>query len=300
MTETTVIRKLQTVWSDFTVKDESLYSTQLELSTTIASESLKDLCLNFFGNYSGFNGTAYGEGFFDLGLTEQESYDYWQKIFNEQQALAKKQLINAGITTIPQSVYDGLILLHWVTKRVLTVINKDVTYDLTDPLLQQKYDIVADMIFNSSDNKALCRIGATVLRLADYGRPKSRTWQRSNGVFKLRDFNEKGILTTDQLKRARFSYYAETLNFLPFTPEGLQRQIVKEYETSLVVQNFTFSGTNTFTLERAPAMTPQEKIKVFINDAVQQHFYDFTVDGFTLTISKAMNTGDIVRTIIKI
>ena len=297
---TTVDRKFQIVWSDFTVKDDSLYSTQLDLTNITASQSAKDLCLNFFDNYSGFNRTAYGEGVFSIGLTEQEAYDYWLEVFNDNQALAKKQLVNAGIKTMSQSVYDGLILLYWVTRKVLNVTHAEIEYQLTIPLKQQKYDIVADMIFNSSINQSLCKICATVLRLADYGKPKSRTWQRTNGIFKMRDFNEKGILNTDQIRRARFSYYAETLKFLPFTPEGLQRQIVKEYDETIVTQSFTYSGTNTFLLQRAPSMSPSEKLSVFINDAVQQHFYDFTINDFTLTISKTMTAGDIVRTIIRI
>ena len=82
--------------------------------------------------------------------------------------------------------------------------------------------------------------------------------------------------------------------------EGLKRQIVSDYEKTLVVQNFTFSGTKTFTLERAVSMSPQEKLKVTINDSIQQHLFDFTVNGNTLTISKAMNIGDIIKTTIKI
>ena len=47
-------------------------------------------------------------------------------------------------------------------------------------------------------------------------------------------------------------------------------------------------------------MSPQEKLKVTINDSIQQHLFDFTVNGNTLTISKAMNIGDIIKTTIKI
>ena len=67
----------------------------------------------------------------------------------------------------------------------------------------------------------------------------------------MRDINEKATLDTDQLRRARFAYYAETQKFLPFTPEGKQRQIVKDYNNTLIVQNFTFSGTSTFTLAKS-------------------------------------------------
>ena len=116
----------------------------------------------------------------------------------------------------------------------------------------------------------------------------------------MREVNEKAILNTDQLRRARFSYYAETLKFLPFTPEGKQRQIVKDYNDTLIVQNFVYSGTNTFTLSKSASMNPIEKLTVTINDNIQQHLFDFTIDGTTLTITESMNTGDMIRTTIKI
>ena len=62
-------------------------------------------------------------------------------------------------------------------------------------------------------------------------------------------------------------------------PESLQRQIAKMYNDTLITQTFTFSGNSTFSLERAVSMDPIEKLKVTINDAIQQHFYDFTLDG---------------------
>ena len=156
------------------------------------------------------------------------------------------------------------------------------------------------MIVNSTVNKDLCIKIATVLRLADYGKPKDRTWYRSRGVFNMRDINEKATLDTDQLRRARFAYYAETQKFLPFTPEGKQRQIVKDYNDTLIVQNFTFSGTSTFTLAKSVSMSPIEKLTVTINDNIQQHLFDFTIDGTTLTITESMNTGDLIKTTIKI
>ena len=156
------------------------------------------------------------------------------------------------------------------------------------------------MIINSTVNKQLCVKVATILRLADYGKYKARKWYRANGIFKIRDFNEKGVLNNDQLRRARFAYYAETKKFLPMTPEGLRRQIAKEYEATLVNKTFTYSGTNTFELEKIASVTPIQKLEVVVNDAVLQHEYDWTVSNFTLTISKSLNTGDIIQTTIKI
>tara|TARA_B100000035_G_scaffold131918_1_gene112142 strand:- start:2431 stop:3327 length:897 start_codon:yes stop_codon:yes gene_type:complete len=296
----TVENKFKKIWSDFTVKDETAYTTQLPLENVTSSENARLLALSFFNSYSGFDTTAYGEGEYDTGLTEQQAFDLWQEEYNKQELLAKSQLIANNVATMSRSAYDAIILYHWATGKLFQSIQGAIEYNLLKPLRSFDYETVANMIVNSTVNKDLCIKIATVLRLADYGKPKDRTWYRSRGVFNMRDINEKATLDTDQLRRARFAYYAETQKFLPFTPEGKQRQIVKDYNDTLIVQNFTFSGTSTFTLAKSVSMSPIEKLTVTINDNIQQHLFDFTVDGTTLTITESMNTGDLIKTTIKI
>lgn len=296
----TVENKFKKIWSDFTVKDETAYTTQLPLENVTSSENARLLALSFFNSYSGFDTTAYGEGEYDTGLTEQQAFDLWQEEYNKQELLAKSQLIANNVATMSRSAYDAIILYHWATGRLFQSIQGAIEYNLLKPLRSFDYETVANMIVNSTVNKDLCIKIATVLRLADYGKPKDRTWYRSRGVFNMRDINEKATLDTDQLRRARFAYYAETQKFLPFTPEGKQRQIVKDYNDTLIVQNFTFSGTSTFTLAKSVSMSPIEKLTVTINDNIQQHLFDFTIDGTTLTITESMNTGDLIKTTIKI
>tara|TARA_B100001094_G_scaffold322825_1_gene372736 strand:+ start:1629 stop:2528 length:900 start_codon:yes stop_codon:yes gene_type:complete len=298
---TTVIdERYKREWDDYVVKDTTNYETSLDVTNLNASEQARTVALGFFRNYSGFDQTAYGEGNYTTGLTEQQAHDLWKESFNNQQALAKKQIINSGITTIPACVYDALILFHWTTGKIANVSQGDTRYNLLEVIRLADYSTAADMIINSTVNKQLCVKVATILRLADYGKYKTRKWYRANGIFKIRDFNEKGVLNNDQLRRARFAYYAETKKFLPMTPEGLRRQIVKEYEATLVNKTFTYSGTNTFKLEKIASVTPIQKLEVVVNDAVLQHEYDWTVSNFTLTISKSLNTGDIIQTTIKI
>tara|TARA_B100001175_G_C19425502_1_gene598383 strand:- start:42 stop:941 length:900 start_codon:yes stop_codon:yes gene_type:complete len=298
---TTVIdERYRREWDDYVVKDTTNYETSLDVTNLNASEQARTVALGFFRNYSGFDQTAYGEGNYTTGLTEQQAHDLWKESFNNQQALAKKQIINSGITTIPACVYDALILFHWTTGKIANVSQGDTRYNLLEVIRLADYSTAADMIINSTVNKQLCVKVATILRLADYGKYKARKWYRANGIFKIRDFNEKGVLNNDQLRRARFAYYAETKKFLPMTPEGLRRQIAKEYEATLVNKTFTYSGTNTFELEKIASVTPIQKLEVVVNDAVLQHEYDWTVSNFTLTISKSLNTGDIIQTTIKI
>tara|TARA_B100001057_G_scaffold116794_1_gene115326 strand:+ start:11316 stop:12221 length:906 start_codon:yes stop_codon:yes gene_type:complete len=299
----TIERQFQTVWSDYVVKDETAYKTEIDLSLLTASSKAKDVALDFFDEYSGFDGTAYGEGTYATGLTEQQAYDNWLVTFNKQQFIVKKQLQqNPKLpNAYPQSVFDGLVLLNWATGKVFTVTAIEGIYDLLDGLRLKDFDTVASILMRSNKNKSLCIKCATILRLADYGKPKTRLWQRTNGIHKMRDKNEKDVLDTNLLKRARFSYFAETGNFLPFSPESANRNVVREYEKQVVVKNYTFDGTvTTFTLEKSPSMEPAEKLEVTINGLVQQHLFDFTVIGNQLSILKTMNTGDIIATTIKI
>ena len=297
---TIVDERYKREWDDYVVKDTTNYETSLDVTNLNASEQARTVALGFFRNYSGFDQTAYGEGSYTTGLTEQQAHDLWKESFNNQQALAKKQIINSGITTIPACVYDALILYHWVTGKIANVSQGNTVYYLLEVVRLADYSTAADMIINSTINKQLCVKVATILRLADYGKYKTRKWYRANGIFKMRDFNEKGVLNNDQLRRARFSYYAETKKFLPKNPEGLKRTIAKDYEATLVKKTFTYSGTNTFELEKNASITPIQKLEVVVNDKVLQYEYDWTISNFTLTISKSLNTGDIIQTTIKI
>jgi hypothetical protein len=303
---TTVDRKFQTVWTDYIVKDTTAYTTEIDVTKLTASDNAISLALHFFSGYSGFDQTAYGEGNFSQGLTEQQSYDRWLTAFNKQQTIVKKQITQnsiespAVIPALPQSVYDGLVLHHWATGRVFTIEANEATYEMLSVLKAKDYDTIASMMMRSSKNRTLCVKAATVLRLADYGSFKSRTLSRTTGIHQMRSFNERDALSPEQLRRARFAYYAETGSFLPFSPESIQRDVVKEYNKTLLTKNFTYSGTSTFTLEQTVSMSPVEKLSVTINGEIQQHFYDFTIVDDQLTISKTMNTGDIIATTIKI
>jgi len=55
-----------------------------------------------------------------------------------------------------------------------------------------------------------------------------------------------------------------------------------------------------FTISTTPSMEPVEKLKVEINGEVIQHFFDFTLLNNVITITKTLNTGDIVRFTTKI
>ena len=99
-----ISRDFQTVWSDYVVKDTTAYNTNIDVDKLTASDDAINLALGFFGEYSGFNQTAYGEGNFSEGLTEQQSYDNWITAFNRRQTIVSKQIIQNSIA------YPSLLL----------------------------------------------------------------------------------------------------------------------------------------------------------------------------------------------
>lgn len=297
-----------TTWTDFTVRDNELYESEIDINELYASDAATLIALNL-NAYTGYDNTGYGvKSTFDRGITEQESYNIWIQLFQSTQRTLKKQLLAlgaanlpAGLTAMPQSVYDGLMLYYWITGTILTVNSNEGIYDTKDSLLSKNWDKLASMMMRSNVYKNHCVRAATVLRLADYGTPKSRTWLRTNGIYKMRANNQIGLLNNDELRQARFAYYAETLDFLPLTPDSIKRDIAKRYNETLISQKFTADGiTNIFTLDRPVSMDPVEKLQVKVDIDIIQHLFDYTVNGNTLTITKELKAGDIIFTTIKI
>lgn len=282
------------VWEDFTVADTDSTSIEIDVNELAISERAKLIALNY-SKYVGYKTTAYGEGSVENGITEQQAYDAWSIAIQKEQRKFLKLLKDVGVIKLPQCVYDGLFLYHWATMKELKVESLEGMYDYKDALLKKDYSTVASMIARSKINKPKCVRAATVIKLADYGNSKSRSQLRSEGLFNMRSKNELGTLTSDQLKRARFAYYAETLKFLPNTPEGIKRDIARRYEETVTAYQFTYNGTTSrFNINAEPATTPVLKVSVTVNDQPLQLDFDFTIEGTFVNINKVLNTGDII------
>ena len=291
--------RYKTEWADYVVKDQTAIDTEINLEDVSASETIKMVTLNM-SRYSGYNTYGYDVGNANRGITEQEAYDIWNRDFQFEQRTFLKQLKAFGINTISQPVYDGLLLYYIINGDILNVDASEDNYSLREYIVEKDWDTVASMIKRSNFNKIFCAQAATIIKLADYGKYKTRAWMRQTGIFEMRDKNEINALSTTQLERARFAYYAETLKFLPNTPEGIKRNIVKEYEKTLVIQVETYNVTNVFTLLETPSMEPVEKLEIEVNGTAIQHYFDFTLTNNIVTITKTLNQGDIIKFIIKI
>ena len=298
--KTEIMTYYKIVWEDFIVKDADAVTVEVDIDNLSLSENAKLVALNY-GKYRGYANTAYGESSVDKGITEQQAYDIWNLEIQKEQRIYLKRLKELKIVKLPQAVYDGLFLYHWATMKDTTVESLEGIYDFKPALLIKDYNTVASMIARSYKNKLKCVAAATIMRLADYGKNKNRNQLRSEGLFNMRSSNELGMFTDEQLKRARFAYFAETLKFLPNTPEGIKRNIIKQYESTITTYRFVYDGnTNTFDINTEPSLSPVEKLEITINDTPVQHLFDYTLSGTIVNINKAMNTGDIIIMKIKI
>ena len=293
----------KTNWEDYTVLNEDLYETEIYIDSVFASDTLVLVALNNF-KYNGYNGKGYSVGTATRGITEEEAYNIWIEDFRRRERNLIRQLKSFGLNEISQSAFDGLLLYYLLAENFTIVYAMEGQYNLRDHIANKNWDTVAGMILRDHANRQNSIRAATILRLADYGNPKNRGWLRANGIFEMRASNQIGLLSGDQLSRARFSYYAETLEFLPLTPNSIKRDIAKRYEETLITQRWTYDGsTVNYSLSKTPAMTPVEKLEVKVNNNILQYEYDFTLSGNVFTIktdSIELVTGDIISSKIRI
>lgn len=296
---TSVNRYFQTVWEDFVVKDNALYENNLVLLETSVTPKLEQVALSF-EKYSGYNLKGYNKGAAERGITEQEAYDIWIQDFQTKQRIFRRQMNKFGILEIPQSVFDGLFFYFFSTDRLLDVHAGEGIYDLRIGIESKDWDTVASMIMRSVNEKQKCIRAATILRLADYGKIKNRSRLRNDGIFEMRRSNEIGALRGDDLKRARFAYYAETGSFLPQTPMGIKRDLAKRYEETVIYKVYDYNAAGTYELLKTPSMDPIEKLEVKVNTDIIQHLFDYKIDGNILTITKDIDPDSVIYTKIKI
>ena len=293
-----ILQKYNTNWTEFTLKDAE-WDKSIFIDDIYASDNIILVTLNM-ARYVGYNQTGYSIAGAKRGITEQEAYDIWIKDFQNNQRTLIGQLKSFGLRSIPQCVFDGLLLYYIINGDVLTVTADEDIYEIRDYIVDSDWTTVASMIKRSNFNRLFCVQASSIIRLSDYGKSKSRSWMRQTGIFEMRDKNQINAFDETDLERARFAYYAETLKFLPNTPEGIKRTIAKAYDNTQVIENFTYSGTSVFTITNSPSMEPVEKLTVEVNGEAIQHYFDFTLLNNVITITKSLKTGDIVRFTTKI
>jgi len=298
---TTVKQIFSTQWKDFTIVNQEIYDTQIDVTEISSSDTVRDVVLGLL-KYNVADGVGYGSSNSDVGQTEQQAYDDWiiKWVKNTKQTL--QTIKNYGLLRITQNQFDALCMYNWFFGNISTVRGPQESYDLKHAIVARDWDTVANMIKNSVVKRIYCRKIATLLRLAQYEKPVSRINLRTQGINQMRALNQIELATMDskKLKRIRFAYYAETRNFLAFTPESIKRDISNRYNETLIEQTFVYSGENVFEIQKNPSMYPVEKLQVLLNGDVLQNYFDFKIEGRTLTVLKDMNNNDIISTTIRI
>jgi len=301
LTELQIYHK--TNWEDYVVLDSDLYETEIYIDDIFASDTLVLVALNNF-KYNGYDGKGYSVGTATRGITEEEAYNIWIEDFRRKERNLIKQLKAFGLNEISQSVFDGLLLYYLLAENFTIVYAMEGQYNIRDHIANKNWDTVAGMILRDHAHRQNSIRAATILRLADYGNPKNRGWLRANGIFEMRASNQIGLLSGDQLTRARFAYYAETLEFLPLTPDSIKRDIAKRYNETLITQSWIYDATTVeYSLSKTPAMSPVEKLEIKVNNNILQYEYDYTLSGNVFTIktdSIELVPGDIISSKIKI
>ena len=301
LTELQIYHK--TNWEDYTVLDTELYETEIYIDNVFASDTLVSVALNNF-KYNGYDGKGYSVGTANRGITEEEAYNIWIEDFRRKERNFIRQLKSLGLNEMSQSVFDGLLLYYLLAENFTIVYAMEGRYNIRDHIANKNWDTVAGMILRDHANRQNSIRAATILRLADYGNPKTRGWLRANGIFEMRASNQIGLLSGDKLTRARFSYYAETLEFLPLTPNSIKRDIAKRYNETLITQSWVYDGsTVNYSLSKTPAMSPVEKLEVKVNNNILQYEYDYTLSNNVFTIktdSYELIEGDIISSKIRI
>ena len=167
----TVPTYFQVIWEDFTVKDQTTYDTQIDMTLINGSENAELFALNY-SRYNGSTGFGYGESTFDRGCTEQEAYEAWILNFNKKQREFKNQIKNLITTTMSQNMYDALLLTYYTTGNFLQITASEGIYDTKTVIKNKDIDQLANMISRSKINPDKCKAIAKILRLVDYGKLK--------------------------------------------------------------------------------------------------------------------------------
>ena len=162
-----------------------------------------------------------------VGLRESEAYSEWLEDFKTKERKFKRLL---SIKTLSQSQYDALLCLYYFTGDFTKVGTTARTFDLSQLIVDKKWDYIATALIDSGYNRLLTQPLATIMMLGDYGSRTERTLLRERGLQILR---KEYPTLTDKVARqqAEYVYYVETKRFLPNLTQTRMRQIVTTANT---------------------------------------------------------------------
>ena len=154
------------------------------------------------------------------GLTEEDAFNKWIKVFKDAERRFKEVFI---LESLSQSQYDGLVSLYYLTGDWTRVGSEQRTFQLYDYVKDREWQYVATAMTNSGINRVQRQLEAKVIMLADYGVAKDRSLIKRQGIQEIANKYPTRLLDDRSRTQAEYVYYAETKRFLPNMAESRQR-----------------------------------------------------------------------------
>jgi len=154
------------------------------------------------------------------GLTEEDAFNKWIKVFKDAERRFKEVFI---LDSLSQSQYDGLVSLYYLTGDWTRVGSEQRTFQLYDYVKDREWQYVATAMTNSGINRVQRQLEAKVIMLADYGVAKDRSLIKRQGIQEIANKYPTRLLDDRSRTQAEYVYYAETKRFLPNMAESRQR-----------------------------------------------------------------------------
>lgn len=227
-------------WQSMTVQSEWDVGFPIEIVLMQASIGITELVLSNFRyrmyrylDNTGKFKIGYGFGNPDsiYGYTEQESFAAFMKEFKKKERELKTQL---PLITISQTRFDALLSLYFQTGTWKIVKSDSGIYDLYSAILEERWNLVSDMIANGNEDRQMRFAEARVMQLADYGTSRDRFWLNSDGIYNAREAYRIGIDDPIAKKQVEVAYYRITGTFLPGIPELRKREIHTRLPESII------------------------------------------------------------------
>ena len=223
-------------YSRWTIDDSAVVVTEQELRVFEASSDIINFALRRFewrcykttlDNTTQIGYNTINDKINGVGLLESEAYSEWLEDFKTKERKFKRLL---SIKTLSQSQYDALLCLYYFTGDFTKVGTTARTFDLSQLIVDKKWDYIATSLIESGYNRLLTQPLATIMMLGDYGSRTERTLLRDRGLQILR---KEYPTLTDKVARqqAEYVYYVETKRFLPNLTQTRMRQIVTTANT---------------------------------------------------------------------
>lgn len=222
----------------YTKQSDTMVETLVDLKNLEASEDLKNFVLRqgkwrgyqygSVGNYQIGYGTKQKVN--DIGLLESEAFNYWIEDFKVKERKLKG--IIGNIAQLSQTQYDALVSLYYHTGSIYSVGTSTRTFQIKNYIETKQWQWFASALVLSGFQRNIRQGEAKIMMLGDYGRTKSRTIIKAEGIQEIRQLYPNRFVNDKAKEQAEYIYYAETKRFLPKMSQSRMRKVIAQYKES--------------------------------------------------------------------